>query len=115
MLRDLTLHQVYDSAEYDRLFRELRALEEAHPELATPDSPTQRIGAEPATALGKHTHLRPMHSLANAFSDVELAAWEDRNARLNDDARHGGYTTEIKIDGVEHLIMREDEVLAIVD
>ena len=69
-------------AEYDRLFRELRDIEAAHPELATPDSPTQRIGAEPATALRKHPHLRPMHSLANAFSDEELTAWEDRNARL---------------------------------
>jgi DNA ligase (NAD+) len=86
-------------AEYDRLFRELRSLEEAHPALITPDSPTQRIGAEPATALRKHAHLRPMLSLANAFSDDELAAWEDRNARLNADVRHGGYTTEIKIDG----------------
>ena len=74
-------------AEYDRLFRELQALEAAHPELRTPDSPTQRIGAEPATALRKHTHRRPMLSLANAFSDEELAAWEERNARLNADAR----------------------------
>ncbi len=86
-------------AEYDRLFRELQALEAAHPELATPDSPTQRLGAEPATALRKHTHLRPMLSLANAFDDGELLAWEDRNARRNSDARQGGYTTEIKIDG----------------
>ncbi|HMU60610.1 MAG TPA: NAD-dependent DNA ligase LigA [Gemmatimonadales bacterium] len=86
-------------AEYDRLFRELQALEAAHPELVTPDSPTQRLGAEPATALQKHTHLRPMLSLANAFNDEELVAWEDRNARRNPDARRGGYTTEIKIDG----------------
>jgi DNA ligase (NAD+) len=86
-------------AEYDRLFRELRSIETAHPALLTPDSPTQRIGAEPATALRKHTHRRPMLSLANAFSAEELAAWEDRNARLNADARHGGYTTEMKIDG----------------
>jgi DNA ligase (NAD+) len=86
-------------AEYDRLFRELRSIETAHPDLLTPDSPTQRIGAEPATALRKHTHRRPMLSLANAFSAEELAAWEDRNARLNADARHGGYTTEMKIDG----------------
>ena len=86
-------------AEYDRLFRELQTLEAEHPKLASADSPTQRIGAEPATALRKHPHLRPMLSLANAFSDDELSAWEDRNARLNADARHGGYTTEIKIDG----------------
>lgn len=86
-------------AEYDRLFRELQTLEAAHPELVTPDSPTQRLGAEPATALQKHTHLRPMLSLANAFNDEELVAWEDRNARRNPEARTGGYTTEIKIDG----------------
>lgn len=99
-----TAYYVHDApeipdAEYDRLFRELQDLEAAHPDLRTPDSPTQRIGAEPATALGKHTHLRPMFSLANAFNDDELTAWEDRNARLNPDARAGGYTTEIKIDG----------------
>ncbi|HEX5004039.1 MAG TPA: NAD-dependent DNA ligase LigA [Gemmatimonadales bacterium] len=86
-------------AEYDRLFRELQELEAAHPALVTPDSPTQRVGAEPAAALQKHTHRRPMLSLANAFTDEELVAWEDRNARLNADARAGGYTTEIKIDG----------------
>ena len=86
-------------AEYDRLLRELQVLEEAHPKLRTPDSPTQRVGAAPASALVKHTHRRPMYSLANAFSPEELRAWEDRNARMNPDARRGGYTTEVKIDG----------------
>lgn len=86
-------------AEYDRLFRELQSLEAAHPDLLTPDSPTQRLGAEPASALQKHTHLRPMLSLANAFAPEELDAWEARNARLTPEVRSGGYTTEIKIDG----------------
>jgi DNA ligase (NAD+) len=86
-------------AEYDRLFRELQALEAGHPSLQTPDSPTQRVGGTPATALVKVTHRRPMLSLANAFSDEELTAWEDRNARLNPDVRGAGYTTEVKIDG----------------
>ncbi len=86
-------------AEYDRLLRELQALEEAHPELRAPDSPTQRVGAEPASALAKHTHRRPMFSLANAFNPEELTAWEDRNARITEDARESGYTTEVKIDG----------------
>jgi len=87
-------------AEYDLLFRELKALEEAHPELRTPDSPTQRVGAEPASALAKHTHLVPMLSLGNAFSDEELAAWEERAARIvGDEVRRSGYTTELKIDG----------------
>jgi DNA ligase (NAD+) len=62
-------------AEYDRLFRELQGLEAQHPALRTPDSPTHRVGAEPATALTKHTHLVPMLSLANAFDEAELEAW----------------------------------------
>ena len=86
-------------AEYDRLFRELQALEAEHPELQTPDSPTQRVGAIATGALPKHTHLRPMLSLANAFSAEELSAWEERNARLTPEVRSGGYTTEVKIDG----------------
>jgi DNA ligase (NAD+) len=86
-------------AEYDVMFRELQALEAAHPELVTPDSPTQRVGAAPATALAKHPHLRPMLSLANAFSDEELVAWEERNARIAAAVRTAGYTTEVKIDG----------------
>jgi DNA ligase (NAD+) len=86
-------------AEYDRLFRELQALEVAHPELQSPDSPTQRVGAEVASALAKYTHRRPMLSLANAFSDEELTAWEERNARIVPEVRQGGYTVEIKIDG----------------
>ena len=86
-------------AEYDRLYRELAALEREHPELQTPDSPTLRVGAAPADALRKHPHRRPMLSLANAFSPEELAAWEDRNARINPDVRGAGYATEVKIDG----------------
>jgi len=86
-------------AEYDVLFRELQALELAHPELRAPDSPTLRVGAEPASALAKHPHRRPMLSLANAFSAEELAEWEDRNARISPEVRSGGYTVEVKIDG----------------
>ncbi len=86
-------------AEYDRWMVELKALEERHPELRTPDSPTQRVGAEPSAALVKHTHRRPMLSLANAFTPDELQAWEDRNARITEDVRRSGYTTEVKIDG----------------
>ena len=57
-------------AEYDRLFRELQAIEREHPELRTADSPTMRVGAEPASALAKHTHLVPMISLGNAFTET---------------------------------------------
>jgi DNA ligase (NAD+) len=85
-------------AEYDRLFRELQALEVEHPELQSPDSPTQRLGVVAPTAFAKHTHRRPMLSLANAFSAEELDEWEERNARLVPEVRTAGYTTEIKID-----------------
>ena len=85
--------------EYDLLFRRLQALETAYPALATADSPTRRVGGTPATHLPRHVHLRPMLSLANAFSDEELAAWEQRNARLAPSVPGAGYTLEVKIDG----------------
>ena len=86
-------------AEYDRLFRELVTLEAEFPSLASPESPTHRVGAAPASALAKHPHRRAMLSLANAFSDQELLAWEERNARLVAEVTTAGYTTEVKIDG----------------
>ncbi len=91
--------------------RELQALEAAHPDLRTPDSPTQRVGAEPASSLTKHTHLRPMMSLANAFTAEELNEWEERNIRIAADAGDGGYTTEIKIDGSAVSLTYRDGVL----
>jgi len=100
-------------AEYDRLFRELQALEAEHPELQTPDSPTQRVGAEPATSLVKHTHLNPMLSLANAFSDEDLAEWEARNARISPDVVTAGYMLEVKIDGAAVSLTYRDGVLAV--
>ncbi len=98
-------------AEYDRLFRELQALEAQHPTLRTADSPTQRVGAEPAASLTKHAHLVPMLSLANAFSEEELAAWEERNARLAPEVTAGGYTLEVKIDGAAVSLTYENGVL----
>src|SRR6478752_7690799 len=99
-------------AEYDRLYRQLVDLEEAHPTLRTPDSPTQRVGAEPASQLAKHQHLVPMLSLANAFNEEELAAWEERLVRLaGDDVRRAGYTCELKIDGGAIAITYRDGVL----
>src|SRR3989338_10805603 len=65
-------------AEYDRLFRELQALEKAHPELITPDSPTQRVGAAPLDAFKEITHAVPMLSLDNVFDHEELMAFYDR-------------------------------------
>jgi DNA ligase (NAD+) len=98
--------------EYDELFRELRALEERYPALRTGDSPTQRVGAEPATQLAKHTHLVPMLSLGNAFDEGELEDWEKRIVRLaGDSVRASGYTAELKIDGAAVSLTYRDGVL----
>jgi len=101
-------------AEYDRLFRELQALEAAHPSLRTEDSPTRRVGVEPQTALAKHQHLVPMLSLANSFTREELAEWEQRLVRLaGEDVRASGYTCELKIDGAAvSLTYREGVLIA---
>jgi DNA ligase (NAD+) len=101
--------------DYDALLDELRAIEAEHPELLTPDSPTQRIGGEPVGALEKVTHLRPMMSLANARSAEELRAWVARmRAHL---AREGiedpefEYVAEPKIDGLAMSLVYENGVL----
>jgi DNA ligase (NAD+) len=100
--------------DYDRLFRELQELERAHPELRTPDSPTMRVGAEAASALAKHTHLVPMISLGNAFTEAELTEWEERIARLvGDDARRAGYVAELKIDGAAVSLTYRNGVLTV--
>lgn len=99
-------------AEWDRMLRELKEIEAAHPELITPDSPTMRVGAEPATQFRKVQHIAPMYSLGNAFSAGELSAWEDRNARIASEVRDGGYVAELKIDGTAVALRYEDGVLA---
>ena len=101
-------------AEYDRAFRELQAIETAEPSLRTPDSPTLRVGAEPASALAKHTHLVPMISLGNCFTAEELTEWEERIARLvGDDARRAGYVAELKIDGAAVSLTYQNSVLTV--
>jgi DNA ligase (NAD+) len=97
-------------ADYDRLLRELKRLEAEHPELVTPDSPTQRVGTEPASQLAKVAHIAPMYSLDNAFTAHELRAWEDRNARIVREVRDGGYSAELKIDGAAVALLYEDGV-----
>jgi DNA ligase (NAD+) len=98
--------------EYDTLFRELQELERANPALRTPDSPTMRVGAEPATSFTKHSHLVPMISLANAFTDEEVAEWEARAIRIAGDAvARSGYSAELKIDGAAVSLTYRDGVL----
>jgi DNA ligase (NAD+) len=85
-------------AEYDELVRELRALEEAHPDLLTPDSPTQRPGGAPTSLFAPVRHAVPMMSLDNAFSFEELQAWGKRMERyISGDV---DYVCELKIDGI---------------
>ena len=100
--------------DYDALLDELRALEAAHPELVTPDSPTQRIGGEPVSSLPKVEHEIPMLSLANARSEEELRAWVARmRAHL---AREGiedpefEFVAEPKIDGLAISLRYEDGI-----
>lgn len=112
------LYHVHDApeipdAEYDRLVRELEGLEARYPELITPDSPTQRVGAEPIAAFGTVEHRMPMLSLNNAFSEDELRNFHHRVAdklELPDDADID-YVAEPKMDGAAVSLMFENGLL----
>jgi DNA ligase (NAD+) len=102
-------------AEYDELINELRAIEAEHPDLLTPDSPTQRVGAQPLEKFQEVPHLQPMLSLANARNEDELRAWEARMHNLLkkqgvEDARIE-YEAEPKIDGLAISLVYENGVL----
>ncbi len=86
-------------AEYDRLFRRLQAIELEHPNLATPDSPTRRVGGAPAAYLPKARHAVPMLSLDNAMTDEELRTWHSRMVGLDARVRDAEFNVELKIDG----------------
>jgi DNA ligase (NAD+) len=86
-------------AEYDALMRELKGLEEQHPQFLTPDSPTQRVGAAPVEAFGVVEHPYPLLSLGNAFSDEELLAWHTRISKLLGSQKFD-FVCEHKIDGL---------------
>jgi DNA ligase (NAD+) len=98
-------------AEYDELVGELRRLEDAFPELITPDSPTQLVGAPPTDLFAPVAHRAPMLSLDNAFSFTELDAWSERVARGLGHAADG-FVCELKIDGVACAITYERGRLA---
>ena len=97
-------------AEYDRLMRELQALEQAYPELRTPDSPTQRVGAEPLGAFGEVEHRLPMLSLNNALSESEMREF-DRRVRQLLGSDEVAYSAEPKLDGLAISLLYEDGVL----
>jgi DNA ligase (NAD+) len=87
-------------AEYDRLMRELKALEEQYPDLVTPDSPTQRVGATPVSELQEVVHTRPMLSLDNAFADEDVVAFDRRVRERLEDVEQVEYSAEPKLDGL---------------
>ena len=99
-------------ADYDALLNELRDLEAEHPELLTPDSPTQRVGAKPLDKFEQVRHLQPMYSLANARNEEELRAWDARVRKLA--ASNGTpletveYVSEPKIDGLAISLVYEN-------
>jgi len=101
--------------EYDALLDELRVLEKEYPELQSPDSPTQRVGAAPLDRFEPVEHAEAMLSLGNARNEEELRAWENRLAnflkRLDITASQFSYTTEPKIDGLAVTLTYEDGVL----
>jgi DNA ligase (NAD+) len=101
-------------ADYDALLNELRDIEEANPELRTPDSPTQRVGGKPLDKFHPVKHLQPMLSLANARNPDELRAWETRVGKLAAQHEWDGeveYVTEPKIDGLAISLVYENGVL----
>jgi DNA ligase (NAD+) len=119
-LREQVNHHLYryhvlddpeiSDAEYDALIGQLRALEDRFPELITPDSPTQQVGAAPADLFKPVPHRAPMLSLDNAFSEEELRAWAARVDRGLAGAA-ATFVAELKIDGVACALTYEDGVL----
>src|SRR3954447_22542688 len=120
-LRDQVNHHLYryhalddpeiPDAEYDRLFDELKALEEEHPGLITPDSPTQRVGAPPSERFQKVQHLTPMGSLEKVTDDESLFKWADDVRKRLDSDEPVAYVIEPKIDGLAVNLTYENGIL----
>lgn len=119
-LREQLNHHIYryyvlaspmiTDGEYDRLFHELKRLEEDNPELVTPDSPTQRVGGEPRSDLPKVQHTAPVLSLSNAFSEEDLHAWRERIGKLLPDGAEVAYTLEPKLDGLSIVLTYDNGI-----
>lgn len=96
---------------YDRLYRELQELEQQHPDLITPDSPTQRVGERPAARFSSVKHNIPLYSLENAFNMAEFANWQERWQRVAPNVESFEYVCELKIDGNALALTYENGVL----
>jgi DNA ligase (NAD+) len=99
-------------AEFDRLINELKAIEAEHPELITPDSPTQRVGGKPREGFVKVRHSTPMLSLDNAYNEDELRDWERRVHELSGESKVD-YVCELKLDGMSLALRFESGQLAV--
>ena len=102
---------VVSDAEYDLLYNELLALEREHPELITPDSPTQRSGSDISDEFPKVRHPAPILSLSNGYSEADIRAWEERNLRLLPAGTKLDYTVEPKLDGLTVVLTYERGIL----
>jgi DNA ligase (NAD+) len=98
-------------AQYDKLLRELQELEAKYPDLITPDSPTQRVGAAPSQEFGEVRHAIPMTSMDNAFSDEEVGEWDRRVRKGIETAGDVAYTAEPKFDGTSISLRYEKGML----
>ncbi|HYL59407.1 MAG TPA: NAD-dependent DNA ligase LigA [Candidatus Acidoferrales bacterium] len=117
-LRDEINHHLYryhvlddpeiSDAEFDQLMRQLEALEREHPDLATPDSPTQRVGAAPSEKFGVVVHRKPMMSLANAMDADEMREFDKRIKRFLKSDADLEYVAEVKLDGLGIELVYED-------
>src|SRR5271156_5657365 len=96
-------------ADFDALMRELKALEAEHPELVTPDSPTQRVGGKPKEGFAKVAHSRPMLSLDNVTSEEELRDWDRRVRTLAGEGAVISYVCEYKLDGLSMALHYSSE------
>lgn len=95
---------VINDYEFDQLLVELRRIEEGHPEWVTPDSPTQRVGSQPADRFNRVRHPAPILSLGNAFGAEDVWAWYERILRLDERVAEADYVVEPKIDGLSVVL-----------
>jgi DNA ligase (NAD+) len=98
-------------AEYDALYNALKAIETEHPELITPDSPTQRAGSDLSEDFPKIRHPAPILSLSNGYTAEDIVAWEERNLKLLPSGTQLSYTMEPKLDGLTVVLHYENGVL----
>ncbi|HML20119.1 MAG TPA: NAD-dependent DNA ligase LigA [Aggregatilinea sp.] len=102
---------IITDAEYDALLNELREIETEHPELITPDSPTQRVGSDLSSDLPKVQHPRSILSLSNAYSEADIRAWRQRIGRLLPEDAQLEYVVEPKFDGLTVVLAYENGIL----